>query len=189
MDQPSDEETHEPRGRTPSRSRITVAERRKIPVAERRKIDVAERRRIPVAERRSIAVAGRHEVPVAQRPELPFTQQHGQFTAGCRSSPAVAYRHTPFPGVPQQRTSAGVLLAKEEEDLSSGSSTPMSDGGGDARAHYDALLAEQEELVDSGENVGRAEMARLHEAVLRARGEVEGVSAVPTEAEGLAHEE
>ncbi|KAK1056254.1 hypothetical protein LTR74_015040 [Friedmanniomyces endolithicus] len=189
MDQPSDEETHEPRARTPSRSRISVAERRKIDVTERRKIPVAERRRIDVVERRKIAVAGRGEVPVAQRPEAPVTQQHRQFTAGCRSSPAMAYHQTNFPGFPQQRTSAGLLLADSEEEFSSGSSTPTSDRGEDLRARYDALLAEQEELVDSGENVGRVEMARLHEAVLRARGELEGLSAVPTEAEGLAHEE
>ncbi|KAK0327527.1 vacuolar alkaline phosphatase [Friedmanniomyces endolithicus] len=189
MNQPSDEETYNPRGRTPSRSRIPVAERRKIPVAERRKIPVAERRRIDVAERRKRPVAGRGEVPVPQLPEVPVTHQHQQSTAGCRSSPAMTYHHTLFTGFPQQRTSSGLLLAESGEEFSSGSTTPTSDGGGDARARYDALLAEQEELVDSGENVGRVEMARLHEAVLRARGELEGLSAVPTEAEGLAHEE
>ncbi|KAK0284273.1 hypothetical protein LTR35_005989 [Friedmanniomyces endolithicus] len=169
MNQPSDEETYNPRGRTPSRSRIPVAERRKIPVAERRKIPVAERRRIDVAERRKRPVAGRGEVPVPQLPEVPVTHQHQQSTAGCRSSPAMTYHHTLFTGFPQQRTSSGLLLAESGEEFSSGSTTPTSDGGGDARARYDALLAEQEELVDSGENVGRVEMARLHEAVLRAR--------------------
>ncbi|KAK1813545.1 hypothetical protein LTR12_012046 [Friedmanniomyces endolithicus] len=159
MDPPSGD-THDLRGRTPSRSRVPVAERRKIDVAERRKIDVEERRKIPTA--------GRGEVPVSQRPEVPFTQQHQQFTAGCCSS---------------------LLLADSEEEFSSGSSTPTPAGGDDARARYDALLAEQEELVDSGENFGRAEMARLHEAVMLARGEAESFSALTNEAGGLAHEE
>ncbi|KAK1072594.1 vacuolar alkaline phosphatase [Friedmanniomyces endolithicus] len=180
MDPPSGD-THDLRGRTPSRSRVPVAERRKIDVAERRKIDVEERRKIPTA--------GRGEVPVSQRPEVPFTQQHQQFTAGCCSSPAMAYHQTPSSKLPQQRTSAGLLLADSEEEFSSGSSTPTPAGGDDARARYDALLAEQEELVDSGENFGRAEMARLHEAVMLARGEAESFSALTNEAGGLAHEE
>ncbi|KAK0939494.1 hypothetical protein LTR29_008990 [Friedmanniomyces endolithicus] len=178
MDQPSGE-TYEARGRPFSSSRTPLAERRKIPVAERRKIPVAERRKIPVAERRDIPVAGRGEVPVPQRAEAPFTQQHQHVTAGCRSSPAVAYYQAPFSGPQQQRTSAGMLLVDSEEDFSSGSSTPTSDGGEEVCARYDALVAEQQELADSGENIGRAEMARFHEAVLWARGEVEGSSAGP----------
>ncbi|KAK0857508.1 hypothetical protein LTS02_010162 [Friedmanniomyces endolithicus] len=180
MDQPGGE-ADGPRGRTPSRSWI--------PVAERRKIDVAERRRIPVVERRRIPVAGRGEVPVPQRPEVPFTQQHQQSTAGCRSNPTAAYHHEHLSGFPHQRSSAGLLLAESEEEFSSGSSTPTSDGGGGARARYNALLALQEGLVDSGENVGRAGMARLYEAILPARGELESGSAVFIEAGGLVHEE
>ncbi|TKA75080.1 hypothetical protein B0A55_05592 [Friedmanniomyces simplex] len=43
-----------------------------------------------------------------------------------------------------------------------------------AQSRYEALVAEQHQLVEKVEHIGRAEMGRLHEAFLRARGEVEG---------------